>query len=680
MRLSLRVLYLPLFGLLPLVLTGCTMTSSAPATPEQGVAIQGRVYGGQVPLFGAQVYLFQANTTGYAGPGITGSAGNASKSLLTSVAGQTTQDTTMSDATFGDYYVTTSGVTGACPNGGCFAITSDYTCTGGTQVYLYSLGGGSGTTSYSNSGAGMLAALGTCPGTAGSTGNTFSSGLFIVVNEVSTIATAYAFAGFATDALHVSSSGTALAQTGIANAFANVTNMETQGTGGGVALATTPIGGGTVPQAEINTLADILAACVNTTAPSSTACTNLFTNAQTNGSTGGTPSDTATAAINLAHNPGLTAGPLYSNFSLILPTSPFQPTLTSVPNDFTIALNFTAGGISTPTAIAIDGGGNGWITNNGSTPSVTRLSPLGVALDSSPLAPTGSGLQNPSSIAIDSSGNAWIADDYITGNITALSSTGSLLTSAPFTGGGISQPGGIAVDGSGRIIAGNYGQGMSGDVSVLSSSGTAISGSSGDGPGIGVADQGVAVDGLGNIWTINGYLTSMEKVVINQTTGAFISPATNYDSGINDPMGVAIDDANDVWICTHGSKLVVLNGSGTVISTGTGLFTGGGLQFSQAIAMDGASNAWIVNTHFGSPANGDLSEFSQSGQVLSPNAGYTSSTMSSTNPMALAIDGSGDVWVTNNGNSSVTEFIGAGVPVITPLAAGVASNKLGTRP
>lgn len=79
-------------------------------------------------------------------------------------------------------------------------------------------------------------------------------------------------------------------------------------------------------------------------------------------------------------------------------------------------------------------------------------------------------------------------------------------------------------------------------------------------------------------------------------------------------------------------------------------------------------------------ANGDLSEFSQNGQVQSPNAGFTSTTMSSTNPMALAIDGSGDVWVTNNGNSSVTEFIGVGVPVITPLAAGVASNKLGTRP
>jgi hypothetical protein len=462
-----------------------------------------------------------------------------------------------------------------------------------------------------------------------------------------------------------------VAQLNILNAFANAANLETLGTG--VALATTG-GGGTVPQAEINTLANILASCVNSTGPGSTACTSLFANAETNGSTGTAPTDTATAAINMAHNPGANIAGLYG---LSTATPPFAPALSAQPNDFTIALNFNAGGIATPTAIAIDGSGDAWIANNGSTASVTELSPLGVALNSSPF--TGSGLQSPSSIAIDQNNNVFIANNYDTGSITALNSTGSPLTNSPYTGGGVNQPEGIAVDGSDRIIAGNYGEGMSGNVSVLSDSGTAISGTGGDGPGFGVADQAVAVDGSGNIWAINGYLTSAEKVVINQTTGAYISSA-NSDEGINDPTGLAIDDANDVWICTHGSDVVVLNSSGTVISTGSGKFTGGGVQYSQAIAMDGASNAWIANTHFGSPANGDLSEFSNSGAALTPSTGYTSSTMSSTTPMALAIDGSGDVWVTNNGNSTVSEFIGAAVPVVTPLAVGVKNNTLGTRP
>jgi len=68
------------------------------------------------------------------------------------------------------------------------------------------------------------------------------------MDEVSTIAAAYSFAGFATDAVHVSSSGTALAQTGIANAFANAANVETLGTG--AALATTPAGNGAVHRAR----------------------------------------------------------------------------------------------------------------------------------------------------------------------------------------------------------------------------------------------------------------------------------------------------------------------------------------------------------------------------------------------------------------------------------------------
>ena len=63
-----------------------------------------------------------------------------------------------------------------------------------------------------NTASGLLAALGTCPGTAGTTGNVFSSSLYVVMNEVSTVATAYALAGFATDAVHISSSGTALQQ------------------------------------------------------------------------------------------------------------------------------------------------------------------------------------------------------------------------------------------------------------------------------------------------------------------------------------------------------------------------------------------------------------------------------------------------------------------------------------
>jgi len=64
----------------------------------------------------------------------------------------------------------------------------------------------------------------------------------------------------------------------------------------GGALATTPAGNGTAPQAQIHTIANILAACINTASRSSEACTTLFANAISGGSTGTTATDTATAA------------------------------------------------------------------------------------------------------------------------------------------------------------------------------------------------------------------------------------------------------------------------------------------------------------------------------------------------------------------------------------------------
>ena len=140
-------------------------------------------------------------------------------------------------------------------------------------------------------------------------------------------------AGYATDATHVSSNNTTLAKQGIANAFANAGNLATVATG----MANTAVpnnANSTVPQTTINTLANILAACVNS-ATGSTNCTTLFTNAESAGSSGTAPTDTATAAINIAHNPGNAIAALYG----LQPGTgaPYPTDLSSQPHDFTVA-------------------------------------------------------------------------------------------------------------------------------------------------------------------------------------------------------------------------------------------------------------------------------------------------------------------------------------------------------
>jgi len=69
--------------------------------------------------------------------------------------------------------------------------------------------------------------------------------------------------------------------------------------------------------------------------------------------------------------------------------------------------------------------------------------------------------------------------------------------------------------------------------------------------------------------------------------------------------------------------------------------------------------------------------------AISPTTGYTASGQMSA-PARIAIDPSGDVWVTNTGSSgvgySVTELIGAAAPTYTPLSSAALSNKLGSKP
>jgi len=344
-----RLLLLPTF-VVSLMLTGCALSPTAEPTPQVGVTIQGRVHGGQQPVVGAAIYLYAAGTSGYGGSSI---------SLLNNNVQYNNPSNSGQDAN-GNYYVTTD-------SNGDFTISGDYTCTAGQQVYLYAIGGNPGYGG-TNPVAGFLAILGNCP--AG--GNFATTTPFVFINEVSTIAAAYAMAGFATDATHVSSSGTVLAKLGIANAFANAAQLANISTG--AALATTPNGNGTVAQNVINTLANILAACVNSNGQiiggaEQSNCYILFYNDPN--SSFQYPSDTATAAIYMAQNPGNNPSTLFQLQSAV--ASPYQPSASGL-NDLTVGIQYSGGSLNGSNAIAIDGSGNAWVVSNN---SITVLSPTG---------------------------------------------------------------------------------------------------------------------------------------------------------------------------------------------------------------------------------------------------------------------------------------------------------------
>ena len=107
--------------------------------------------------------------------------------------------------------------------------------------------------------------------------------------------------------------------------------------------------------------------------------------------------------------------------------------------------------------------------------------------------------------------------------------------------------------------------------------------------------------------------------------------------------------------------------TGTVTNAG---YTGGGLSTPTSLAIDGSGQVWITN------ANNSISVFGSDGSPVSTTA-YTGGALSS--PTSVAIDISGNLWIANSGSNSVTEVLGVAAPTV-PLASGVANNAPATEP
>jgi hypothetical protein len=313
-------LRLPIFrvifaGLAAGLLSGCS-TSFTPsaATPNQVSLgnIQGMVHGGQAPVTGAQIYVFDAGTTGF---------GTTPTSLIKSGdAGVTCNASSgMSNAALnGACYVTTD-------SGGNFSLSGDYKCKAGDPVYMVALGGNPGLTgTVNNTAIVQMAALGICPASQSMAAQV----PYLVINEVTTVAFAYSMAGFGTNAFNVSAPGVSL-QT-LTNAFANANNIVTLGDGQAPAV-TNGNPNSVNPQAKIYELANILATCVNTSSPSSSQCTSLFNTATT--SSGIAATDESSAIFNIAQNQAHNVSALWS----LRPTTPvFGSYLTAAPTDWTL--------------------------------------------------------------------------------------------------------------------------------------------------------------------------------------------------------------------------------------------------------------------------------------------------------------------------------------------------------
>jgi streptogramin lyase len=626
-------------------LTGCGI-GTIDTTAHVSVKLNGTIHGGQQPVAQSTIQLYTVATNGngqQSAPLIATTGPTASYYLggapgCSTAGGNTCYTSVLSD------------------NSGNFTITGDYTCPSyGAQVYLAATGGNPGISpSTNNKALAMLVALGSC--------GTLSNSTNVLINEVTTVAAAWALAPFATAPDHIGSSATNAA--GIANAFLNTQLLANFSTGTAATLPSNL----SIETGKLYALANVIATCVNSDGTSG--CTPLFSAA--NLSSGSTPTDTFTAALDIVKNPGKNVSGVYN---VISPIPPFASTLTQAPNDWSMSLNASGGGLNMPTALAIDQSNNVWVT--GQAGPLAEFNPQGTPLSGSGYGYGTGEITQANSVVVDTVGDIWIADYNSpyngAGALTKFmgSTSGSPGTVVSGTNGNpvfydssISYPEGLSADTNGDIFIANN---ASSSATVYNSSGVNVGASLGANDGINGEPQAIAADSSHGFWLSNSDFTIAH---VDQFGNLLAHTRCCYES-----YGLATDSAGNVWVANF------LNNSFSEVSAAGTLpipiqyAAVGGLYRPAQVVIDAAQNVWFTNLYgqtITEIAGINATSPYTTGAAISPTTGVYGTggyglDASLSNPYSIAVDTAGNIWVSNEGKTAITMFFGIATPTATPI-------------
>lgn len=672
-------------GVSTLALAGCafsgsSLTSATPSASAGKALYSGSVHGGQQPIAGATVSLWT--------PGITGATAASYGANPTLIA------TTTTDALGGFSF---NNVLGQSP------------CTTGQLLYITATGGNSTGSGVNSSSAMMVALPQAC-----NTGQQTTAQTSVVINELTTVAAVWALQQFmtinpggtnttaATASVKIGAPSTNLI--GLTNAFlfsSEVTNPASGMTATSSTSNSVPstIGGNnyntfiTPDYKKVNTLGNILSACINTagTQPGGgDMCSTLFADSTPTGSPA--PTDTLQVAYYLATRPaGLTmpthgaiSAPSYQCSTYPPAAAPFQPNTTCTNlYDWTINVNWVTRPAGSTTAVVgttnvsslgIDGNGNVW-TGAGSAATanlVNQFNPQGQLLIPPVSTATIPGYnfnvdysatstisyayagstQNLTfgrafSLALDTANNAWFssfnvatgpvvngASSQVTGLLTQVSPTGNV---TGYLAG--ASTGALALDGSNNVfLSDNPASLVAASVRYYDSELTAASSyqTLNQGVGRGTTQFGfLTPDGLGNVYAFNA-TTSCAAVTIPQLTTANEASATLVSvptTGMCTNAG-AVDAANNLYITGSGNL--------TYLNLSTGIAT--------PIQTIIASSTQNLVTGQGGLGGVD-------------------------NPVGLQLDGAGNIWVVNRLSSTLS-----GVSELVPTTTGTTTTATALSP
>jgi sugar lactone lactonase YvrE len=308
-------------------------------------------------------------------------------------------------------------------------------------------------------------------------------------------------------------------------------------------------------------------------------------------------------------------------------------------------------------------------------------------------------LAYPRGVATDGSGNVYIADSgnnvirmaTSAGVVTTLAGTGGLAGSADGAAGAASfnGPAGVAVDGSGNVFVADTGNSTIRKIApggaVTTFAGSAGAAGSSDGTGAAArfnAPQGVAVDTVGNVYVADTNNNTIRKITSGGTVTTLAGVAGQTGTGdgaggsarFNHPYAVAVDGSGNVYVADFNNATIrMINASNTVSTlagTGgeTGFTDGTGFvaRFNQpyAVAVDGSGNVYVADTY-----NRAIREIAPGGAVSTLNGQQCRFYY----PQGIAASSSGTLFVADGDNQAVLRGSAAVAP---PAGAPVAGQTV----
>jgi len=515
------------------------------------------------------------------------------------------------------------------------------------------------------------------------------TGTITSITAVPTVSVTASTTNYVTGAANGSSAA------GMAHGFANAATLYSVSTG--AVNTTSPNNTAvTVPLTLINSIANSLQYCVNSTGGSATSstvndgthCGKLFSyTTNVSGSNQVVPSNTLQAALNIARFPTQNVS---SIFGLGSGMPAFATALGTTPTDFSLALAFTKGaggsastGLIYPYSLALDGNDNVYVMN--SNASATTQSNI-VAFNNNGTTIYATGVDTttvtaPRYIAADGSGNLFISNN-------GGSTTSSIVQVYAASNGAVGQkisPGvinawGVALDSSGNLWIGFGGTSPAlAEYSYSSSTWSADT--------LGATPTGtnfsyqIVPDKNGNIWAAQFNSTTANlPIVVPYSSGYGTATVTASGTTEKSSYGLVVDSSGNGWyLGTADINKLTASYSGSVVtaivsSTAATYTPASGTAGLRYMAIDGNNTLWTEDI------NSSTSNYAAVGYkttALSPtpfrlkpciaNSGTTcpsasSSTAGIYGARIPVVDSSGDVWYASATNGEVVEFIGLAAP------------------